>query len=103
MSTASSDIVAGSPSASPRGEENPHGGRIAALEMTILAMQGRIDSLETIRHQDMGAARSEMEKMGERLALAQKTIEQVSYQARDLIAGVEVRLLSQLSRASSEK
>ena len=75
MSTASSDIVAGSPSASPRGEEDPHGGRIAALEMTILAMQGRIDSLETIRHQDMAAARLEMEKMGDKVNLVQKTLE----------------------------
>ena len=64
MSSASSDIVAGSPSASPRGEEDPQGGRIAALEMTILALQGRIDSLETIRHQDMAASKVELEKMG---------------------------------------
>ena len=41
---------------------------------------------------DSGAdARAELEKMGGRLILAQNTIQAVSHQARDLIAGVEVR------------
>ena len=102
MSSASSDIVAGSPSPSPRGEEDPQEGRMAALEMTILALQGRIDSLEMIRHQDMAASKVELEKMGERFAFIQKTLEAVSHQARDLIAGVEVRLLSQLESIVAE-